>query len=132
MILPMGFGVPDSQLPTRPQIPITGTRIGLDPVFGMMPMVGDAASLIIGGYIISVAVQYHLPKRAIALMLLSQAVEAAVGLVPFLGPWFRASWYAKPARIVVHVIRTATAAYANTKQRAISKAHLTMCTVNAA
>jgi hypothetical protein len=52
------------------QIPVTGMQVALDPVFGMVPLVGDAASLLLWVYIIGVAAHYGLPKRALARMML--------------------------------------------------------------
>lgn len=47
-------------------------------------MVGGAT----GTYIITRALKFHLPKRLVVHMLINQAIDSVVGIVPFVGDIF--------------------------------------------
>jgi hypothetical protein len=49
---------------------------------------GDMAGATIGSYIISRALKYNMPKRLVLRMLINQAIDSCVGVVPFLGDLF--------------------------------------------
>ena len=66
-------------------IPGTGIRIGLDPLIGLVPFVGDAASGLMSAWIVLEAARFRLPKVVIVRMVMNALVDFGVGLVPFLG-----------------------------------------------
>lgn len=76
-------------------IPIGGgRRIGLDPIIGLIPGLGDWLGAAISTVVIYEAVRLGLPVSVLARMLLNIGVEAAVGAVPLLGDVFDAAWQA--------------------------------------
>ena len=75
-------------------IPIPGTNrtIGIDPLIGLIPVVGDAISAALSSYIIWEARQLGLPSWKIARMVGNVALDTAVGAVPFVGDLFDAAF----------------------------------------
>jgi hypothetical protein len=82
-------------LDQRFTIPGTSIRIGLDPILGLIPGVGDAVSNIAGSTILLIAAQYRLPKIVLLRMALNVAFNAMIGAIPILGDvfsiWFRSN-----------------------------------------
>ena len=76
------------------QVPGTTYRVGLDPLVGLIPGVGDAASLIVSAYVPVEAWRQNAPWRLIGAMLMTIAVDALIGTVPLLGDVFDASYRA--------------------------------------
>lgn len=68
-------------------IPIPGTewRIGIDPLLGLVPGIGDALGAILSSWILVVAARVGVPASVLARMGLNVAVDAIVGVIPFLG-----------------------------------------------
>lgn len=68
-------------------IPIPGTswRIGIDPLLGLVPGVGDALGAILSTWIIVVAARIGAPATVLARMGVNVAIDAIVGVIPFLG-----------------------------------------------
>lgn len=68
-------------------IPIPGTRwrIGLDPVLGLFPGIGDAASAVLSVALLGAALRLGAPRIILARMGLNIAVDYVVGIVPVLG-----------------------------------------------
>ncbi len=69
-------------------VPGTGRRIGVEPVIGVIPGVGDVFSAAVGVWLIAEAARFKLPPVVIARMGLNTAVDLIVGLVPVLGDLF--------------------------------------------
>lgn len=79
-------------------IPVPGTggrRFGVDAIISLVPWVGDVVSGAIGLYLVWRASRFGLPGIVVARMLANVAIDAVVGIVPFLGDafdfWFKAS-----------------------------------------
>lgn len=62
--------------------------MGLEPLIGLIPGVGDAAGLIVSAYVPIEAWRQGAPKRLIGKMVGIIAVDALVGVVPVLGDVF--------------------------------------------
>lgn len=77
-----------SLLDDRFAIPGTPYRIGLDGLIGLIPGVGDAATGLIGLYIVYQARRHGAPGWLIARMLGNLALDTAVGSIPLLGDVF--------------------------------------------
>jgi hypothetical protein len=66
-------------------VPGLRLRIGADAVLGLVPGIGDAASGLIGAYLIYEAHRLGAPKRALARMAANLALDTAVGAIPVAG-----------------------------------------------
>jgi Domain of unknown function (DUF4112) len=92
-------------------IPIPGTRhtIGIDPLIGLIPVVGDAISAALSSYLVWEAKQLGIPRWKLARMIGNVALDTAVGAVPFLGDLFDVAFKAnrRNLRIVLdHLEKT--------------------------
>ena len=67
------------------RIPGTRFRVGLDPVLGLLPGLGDAAGSAIASIILVDAVRLRVPYRVLLLMGLNLLIDALLGLIPFVG-----------------------------------------------
>jgi hypothetical protein len=73
-------------------VPGTGYRVGLDAILGLIPGVGDAASGLLGSYILLTAARLGVPRVVLARMLLNVAADSALGAVPLAGDVLDAAW----------------------------------------
>jgi hypothetical protein len=76
------------------RIPGTQIRVGLEPLIGLIPGVGDAASLIVSAYVPVEAWRQGAPASVIANMLAAIAVDAIAGSVPVVGDLFDVTYRA--------------------------------------
>lgn len=60
-------------------------RIGLDPIIGLIPGVGDMVTLGISSYIVWIGVQLKLPQEKIIEMVGNVIVDFLIGLFPLIG-----------------------------------------------
>jgi hypothetical protein len=90
-------------------VPGTSIRIGLDPLLGMIPGIGDFVTTFLGIGILVEARRLKAPASILALMALNLGLDLTIGLVPVLGDFadffFRANrknarlfreWYDDP------------------------------------
>jgi hypothetical protein len=70
----------------------TGYRIGLDPLLGLLPGVGDVVSALISLYLVYEAARLGLRKRILAQMIGNIGIDTLVGSFPVLGDVFDAAW----------------------------------------
>lgn len=70
------------------RIPGTNIGIGLDPVIGLIPGVGDMIGGLVSSYILMVAAQEGVPTSVLTRMLGNIALDSIVGIVPVLGDVF--------------------------------------------
>ena len=75
-------------LDRRFTIPGTSIRIGLDPVLGLIPGVGDAIVSLAGSVILFLAAQAQLPKIVLVHMSLNIALNGMIGAIPVFGDLF--------------------------------------------
>jgi hypothetical protein len=78
----------DSSIP----IPGTGWKIGLDPIVGLIPGIGDLIGAVLSGYIILEAVHAEVPTFTLVRMLVNVGIDTVLGAVPALGDVFDAAW----------------------------------------
>ena len=80
-------------LDTTVRIPGTSWYIGLDPLLGLIPGVGDVLANLIGTIILGLATRLQLPRIVLARMSLNLLINGMVGAVPIVGDlfsvWFR-------------------------------------------
>jgi hypothetical protein len=71
-------------------VPIPGTnqRIGLDPIIGLVPWIGDVISATVGFWLIAEAARFRIPSVVLARMVLNTTVDLVAGAIPFLGDIF--------------------------------------------
>ena len=82
-------------LDQRFTIPGTSIRVGLDPILGLIPGIGDALATMAGSIILVIAVQLNVPKIVLIRMGLNVASNALIGTIPVFGDifsiWFRSN-----------------------------------------
>jgi hypothetical protein len=70
------------------RIPGTNIGIGLDPIIGLVPGLGDVLGGAMSGYILLVAAQEGAPASVLTRMLGNIALDSLVGVVPVVGDLF--------------------------------------------
>ena len=83
-------------------IPGTSMRVGLDPVLGLVPGLGDAVTGSVAAYAIVVARRLGAPPSVLARMAGNVVIDLVAGSVPFVGDLFDFGWKAsrKNVRLV--------------------------------
>ncbi|RCU46375.1 DUF4112 domain-containing protein [Haloplanus salinus] len=81
------------------RIPGTGVRIGLDPLLGLLPVVGDAVSGVLSLYIVAESARLGVSYRALARMLTHIGIDVAGGSIPVVGDLFDAAWKANTRNV---------------------------------
>ncbi|WP_218079695.1 DUF4112 domain-containing protein [Anthocerotibacter panamensis] len=71
-----------------------GYRVGLDPLLGLVPGLGDLVGTLLAGYIVWVGARLGLPRVTLGRMVFNILLEAVLGLVPVLGDLFDFAWKA--------------------------------------
>jgi Domain of unknown function (DUF4112) len=66
-------------------VPGTNARVGLDPVIGLIPVVGDLVAAVIGAWIVLEAARFRVPGIVMVRMILNTFVDFVIGLIPFVG-----------------------------------------------
>ena len=74
-----------------PGIPL---RVGLDPIIGLVPGLGDAAGALLAAWIVVEAVRLRASRATLARMVYNIAVDAVGGVVPVVGDVFDVVWKA--------------------------------------
>lgn len=76
------------------RIPGTQIGIGLDPIIGLIPGVGDAAGAIMGAAILMEAARRGVPRATLVRIVGNVVLDAALGSVPVAGDLFDVFWKA--------------------------------------
>ena len=66
----------------------SGYRIGVDPLIGLIPVIGDPLSALAGCYIIIEAARLGASRFILGRMMINLGFDALVGAVPILGDFF--------------------------------------------
>ncbi len=66
-------------------IPGTPIRVGLDPIVGLIPVVGDAVAAVVGAWVIGEAARFGIPRVVLARMVVNLVIDLAIGAIPLLG-----------------------------------------------
>lgn len=82
-------------------IPIPGTsyRIGIDPILGLLPAVGDYLGAIVSGYIVVQAARMGASKQTLTRMVGNIIWDAFMGTVPLFGDIADVAWKANTKNI---------------------------------
>ena len=75
-------------------VPGTTYRIGLDPIVGLVPWIGDLVSPLFTVVLLWQARDVRVPKVVLGRMMFNAAVDAIVGAVPLVGDLFDFGWKA--------------------------------------
>ncbi len=73
-------------------IPGTSFRIGIDPLLGLVPGLGDALAAALAGWLLVSAARLGAPRAVIARMGLNVAIDFLIGLVPGAGDLLDFFW----------------------------------------
>jgi hypothetical protein len=76
------------------RVPGTPLRVGLDPVLGLIPGIGDALSGVLSLYIVIESARLGVTYATIVRMLANVAIDTAGGLLPVVGDAFDVVWKA--------------------------------------
>lgn len=69
-------------------IPGTKIRFGLDPVIGLVPVIGDIASFAISGFLLLIMARHGASRKVVILMTLNILIDTVLGSIPLLGNVF--------------------------------------------
>jgi hypothetical protein len=69
-------------------VPGTPVRVGLDPIVGLIPVVGDAVAALVGVWVIGEAARFGIPRLVLGRMAVNLVVDLAIGAIPLLGDIF--------------------------------------------
>jgi hypothetical protein len=69
-------------------VPGTSVKVGLDPVIGLIPVVGDAVAAVVGLWVIGEAARFGIPRLVLGRMGVNLLVDLAIGAIPILGDIF--------------------------------------------
>lgn len=83
------------------RIPGTGFRVGLDPILGLIPGIGDLAAGAMGMYVLVVAQQAGVPRTVLLRMLANLGLDSLLGSVPLLGDLFDATYKANNRNVAL-------------------------------
>lgn len=84
-------------LDTSIRIPGTSWSIGLDPLLGLIPGIGDAIANLIGTVILGIATRLQIPRIVLTRMSLNLLINGTVGAIPIVGDLFSV-WFRSHAR----------------------------------
>ena len=77
------------------QIPGTSIRIGIDPLLGLIPGLGDVIATLIGSTILFLAARLQVPNVVMVRMAINVGINAMIGAIPGIGDlfsiWFRSN-----------------------------------------
>lgn len=67
------------------RVPGTRMRMGVDPLLGLVPIIGDAIATLLGMTILVIARQLNVPWSIVAQMSWNQLKNGLIGAIPFIG-----------------------------------------------
>jgi hypothetical protein len=81
------------------RLPGTNWRVGLDPIVGLFPVVGDLASAVVSLYIMQAAARFDVPRSTLARMSFNVAIDYLLGAIPLIGNVFDFWWKANDRNV---------------------------------
>ena len=89
------------------RIPGTNYRIGLDPLVGLLPVVGDVPTTAASSYVVFEAARIGVPRETLTRMVVNLAIDAVFGSIPIIGDVFDATWKANARNVALLEARAA-------------------------
>ncbi|WP_347330378.1 DUF4112 domain-containing protein [Marinimicrobium locisalis] len=83
------------------RIPGTQVRLGVDPLIGLVPVVGDAVSALLSCYILNEASRLGVPRSLLVRMGFNILVDATLGAIPLVGDIFDVTWRANRRNLML-------------------------------
>jgi hypothetical protein len=83
------------------RIPGLNIRIGLDPIIGLIPGIGDIVTTIVSLYVLAAAQRYGVPRITTLRMGLNIGIDAIIGAIPFVGDLFDFTWKANKRNVAL-------------------------------
>ncbi len=74
------------------RIPVIGYRVGLEPILGLVPIIGDVSGFLLSGYLIVRAARLGLPRALVSKMIFNAVLDASIGSIPIVGDIFDFFW----------------------------------------
>ncbi len=102
-------------LDTTVKIPGTPFYVGLDPLLGLIPGIGDMLANLIGTVILVLVARLHVPKVVMTRMSLNLLINGTVGAIPIAGDLF-SIWFRSHARNAELLRRAAGQPYRESQQ----------------
>jgi len=102
-------------LDTTVKIPGTRFYLGLDPLLGLIPGIGDMIANLIGTVILVLAARLHVPQVVMMRMSLNLLINGTVGAIPIVGDLF-SIWFRSHARNADLLRRAAVQPYREMQQ----------------
>jgi hypothetical protein len=96
-----------------------GYRIGIDPIVGIVPVVGDLLASAVSVYVVLEAAYLGVPRATLARMVLNLVVDTVVGSIPAVGPVFDAVFKANARNVALLEGRLEEPAAASADRRAL-------------
>jgi hypothetical protein len=115
-------------LDTSVKNPGTPFYLGLDPLLGLIPGIGDMLAHLIGTVILVLAARLQVPQIVMARMSLNLLINGAVGAIPLVGDLF-SIWFRSHARNAELLRRAAIQPYRETQQATLYVAGIIGVTV---
>ena len=102
-------------LDTAVKIPGTRLYLGLDPLVGLIPGLGDALANLLGTVILVLAARLQVPKIVMARMSLNLLINGTIGAIPIVGDLFSV-WFRSHARNAKLLRQAASQPHRRTEQ----------------
>jgi hypothetical protein len=89
-------------------IPGTRLRFGIDPMLGLIPVVGDVLTVVSGSFILLTARQLGVPRQELARMVYYQLLNGVIGAIPVFGDLYSFGFksHAKSSAVLVSALKT--------------------------
>jgi hypothetical protein len=69
-------------------LPGTKFRFGLDPIIGLIPVVGDLFTLFISAFLVTIMAKHGASRKLLLIMSLNVIADAIIGTIPMVGSLF--------------------------------------------
>src|SRR5262245_4313228 len=76
--------------------------VGLDPLMGLVPGIGDMAAALVSMFIIGRAMRQGIARSAVVRMMINVGSDALIGSIPFLGDIFDFAWKSNTKNVAIY------------------------------